>query len=219
MKNDEHFDHTSPNDLSVVAAQLVEAACKARDGDREAARAHIARAVALLRGNPSSGSSVTHVLPGGERHNARGGLAAWQARRLMAHIEANVDRRIHVRELAELLGLSASHFCRAFKCTFGASPHTYVLRRRIEVAQGLMLTTAEPLSSIALRCGMCDQPHFTRSFYRIVGETPYSWRRSRLDTLEDRADLSERRVVGAFPATRAEQQICTSGCWQTTSPP
>jgi len=54
-----------------------------------------------------------------------------------------------------------------------------VLRRRIELAQGLMLTTRDPLSSIALRCGMCDQAHFTRSFHRIVGETPWSWRRAR----------------------------------------
>ena len=209
MKHDEHFGHTTPNDLSVVAAQLVEAACKARDGDREAARAHIAQAVALLHGKPSFGPGIIV---------ARGGLAAWQARRLVAHIEANIDRRIHVRELAELLGLSASHFCRAFKCTFGAAPRTYVMRRRIEVAQGLMLTTGEPLSSIALRCGMCDQPHFTRSFYRIVGETPRSWLRSRLGALEDRADICRRRVVGVFPVTQAEQQICTSGRWQTTSP-
>jgi AraC family transcriptional regulator len=218
MKHDEHFDQTTPNDLSVVTAQLLEAACKARDGDREAARAHIAHAVALLRGKPGLGPSVTPALPAGERLSARGGLAAWQARRLTAHIEANIDHRIHVRELAALLGLSASHFCRAFKRTFGASPHTYVMRRRIEVAQGLMLTTAEPLSSIALHCGMCDQPHFTRTFYRIVGETPYSWRRSRLRALEDRADISGHRVVGVLPATQAEQQICTSECWQTTSP-
>jgi AraC family transcriptional regulator len=81
-----------------------------------------------------------------------------------AHVEANLSRRIHVQELARLLGLSASHFCRAFKCAFGISPRDYVLRRRIEVAQALMLTTSEPLSSIAVSCGMCDQPHFTRSF-------------------------------------------------------
>jgi hypothetical protein len=30
----------------------------------------------------------------------------------------------------------------------------------------MMLTTSEPLHSIALSCGMCDQPHFTRSFRR-----------------------------------------------------
>ncbi|HWX29760.1 MAG TPA: AraC family transcriptional regulator [Steroidobacteraceae bacterium] len=172
------------HELSVVAAHLVEAACKARDGDREATRAHIAHAVALLRGKPSLGPRGIHVLSNPETRVARGGLPAWQTRRVFAHVEANLCGRIHIRELARLLGLSASHFCRAFKCTFGVSPRDYVLRRRIEVAQGLMLTTSEPLSSIAVRCGMCDQPHFTRSFHRIVGETPHTWRRARRGALE-----------------------------------
>lgn len=178
------FEHeTLTQELSVVAALLVEAASKARDGDREATRAHIAHAVALLRGKPSLGPSGIHVLSNLETHVARGGLPAWQARRVFAHVEANLCRRIPVQELARLLSLSASHFCRAFKSTFGVSPRDYVLRRRIEVAQGLMLATSEPLSSIAVRCGMCDQPHFTRSFHRIVGETPYAWRRTRRGSL------------------------------------
>jgi AraC family transcriptional regulator len=210
MKNDERgtYDYPTPNgqeidaykgtlvssetplhdtlthELSVVAAQLVEAACKARDGDREATRAHIAHAVALLGGKPSLGPTGIHVLSNLETQVARGGLPAWQTRRVFAHVEANLCRRIPILELARLLGLSASHFCRAFKCTFGVSPRDYVLRRRIEVAQGLMLTTSEPLSSIAVRCGMCDQQHFTRSFHRIVGETPYSWRRTRRGALD-----------------------------------
>jgi AraC-like DNA-binding protein len=71
-------------------------------------------------------------------------------------------------------------------CTPSSSAYTvnYVLRRRIELAQGLMLTTSEPLSSIAVNCGMCDQSHFTRSFHRIVGETPYTWRRTRRGSLQ-----------------------------------
>ena len=174
---------TLTQELSVVAALLVEAASKARDGDREATSAHIAHAVALLRGKPSLGPSGIQALSNSETHIARGGLPAWQARRVFAHVEANLCRRIPIRELARLLSLSASHFCRAFKCTFGVSPRDYVLRRRIEVAQGLMLATTEPLSSIAVRCGMCDQPHFTRSFHRIVGETPYAWRRTRRGSL------------------------------------
>jgi AraC family transcriptional regulator len=175
---------TLTHELSVVAAQLIEAACKARDGDREATRAHIAHAVALLRGKPSLGPSGLHLPTNLETHVARGGLPTWQTRRVFAHVEANLCRRIHIRELARLLDLSASHFCRAFKCTFGVSPRDYVLRRRIEVAQGLMLTTSESLSSIAFRCGMCDQAHFTRSFHRIVGETPYAWRRARRGALK-----------------------------------
>src|SRR5882757_3467356 len=165
--------------LSVAAAQLIEAACKARGGDCEATRAHIAHAIALLRGIPSVGPRGAHPLSNAETYVKRGALPAWQTRKVISYVEGNISRRIRVQELAGLLGLSASHFCRAFKCAFGASPRDYVLRRRIEVAQAMMLTTCEPLHSIAASCGMCDQQHFTRSFRRIVGESPSMWRRTR----------------------------------------
>jgi AraC family transcriptional regulator len=184
LSPDTPLHETLTLELSVVAAQLAEAACKARDGDREATRAHIAHAVALLRGQASLGLSDARVPSNLETHIARGGIPAWQMRRVFAHVDANLYRRIPIRELARLLGISASHFCRAFKSTSGVSPRYYVQRRRIEVAQGLMLTTSESLSSIAVGCGMSDQAHFTRSFHRIVGETPHIWRRTRLGALK-----------------------------------
>jgi AraC-like DNA-binding protein len=55
------------------------------------------------------------------------------------------------------------------------------------MAQGLMLTTGETLCAIALRCGLSDQSHFTRLFRRIVGETPYAWRRARRGEFEERS--------------------------------
>jgi AraC family transcriptional regulator len=183
ISGDSPMHETLAQELSVVAAQFIEAACRARGGDREATRAHVAHAIALLHGIPSISPSGTH-LSNVETHVVRGGLPIWQTRRVIAHVEANLSRRIHVRELARILGLSASHFCRAFKCSFGAAPRDYVLRRRVEVAQALMLTTSEPLSSIAASCGMCDQQHFTRSFRRIVGETPSTWRRTRRGSLK-----------------------------------
>ena len=170
-------------ELSVVAAQFVEAACTARNGDSEATRAHVAHALSLLQGLPSIGPGGKHVLSNRAARVMPGGLPAWQARRVSAHVEGNIAARIHIKQLARLVGLSASHFCRAFKCSFGASPRDYVLRRRIEVAQALMLTTPAPLSAIAVSCGMCDQQHFTRSFRRIVGESPSMWRRARQGVL------------------------------------
>lgn len=176
---------TWAQELSVVAAQFVEAACTARNGDPEATRAHVAHALALLKGLPNLGPSIgTRRVFDRETRVARGGLPAWQARRISAHIEENISARIHIKQLARLIGLSASHFCRAFKSSFGTSPRDYVLRRRIEVAQALMLTTPAPLSAIAVSCGMCDQQHFTRSFGRIVGESPSTWRRARLGVLQ-----------------------------------
>jgi AraC family transcriptional regulator len=173
--------------LSVAAAQLVEAACCARDGNTEAAKAHIAQAVARLNNRLGPQMATAHGHEGGQRQIQRGGLGAWQARRLAAHVDANLAKKISTPQLAKYLNLSASHFCRAFKCTFGVPPHTWVMRRRMEMAQGLMLTTSATLSEIAIICGMADQAHFTHCFRRIFGETPYVWRRTRRGTMEVQA--------------------------------
>src|ERR1700744_371848 len=88
-------------ELSVVAAQFVEAACTARNGDPEATRAHVAHALSLLKGLPSLGpNSGVHLLSERETHVLRGGLPAWQARKISAHVEANISARIHIKQLA-----------------------------------------------------------------------------------------------------------------------
>ena len=174
------MQETLAQKLSMVAAQVSKAAFEARGGDCETTSAHIAHAMSLLRGIQHLLPGSTHLLSNPETHVVRGGLLAWRARRVISHVETNLSRRIHIQELARLLGLSSSHFCRAFRRSFGTSPRDFVLRRRIEAAKALMVTTSETLSSIAVSCGMCDQQHFTHSFRRIVGETPSTWRRTRL---------------------------------------
>ena len=71
---------------------------------------------------------------------------------------------------------TSSYFCRAFKDTFGDPPHAYIMRRRVERAQTLMLQTREPLSQIALACGLSDQAHLCNLFRRLVGQSPSHWR-------------------------------------------
>lgn len=110
-----------------------------------------------------------------------GQLAKWQARRVHAYVEAHLDTRLKVSEIARSVHLSSSHFSRAFKRTFGMTVHAWVMRRRIEMAQGMMLSTPHTLSEIALHCGLSDQSHLTRWFRRVVGMTPGSWRRERYE--------------------------------------
>ena len=71
------LDDPTSNDLSIIAAQLVEAAHKARNGDREAAGVHIARAVELLQRKQSVGPRGPRGWPPtGARHSRRSaGLA------------------------------------------------------------------------------------------------------------------------------------------------
>ncbi len=174
------------SDLLMVSAQLIEAACRARDGDREGVRAHIARAVTLLDGR--SGPGIASESSGRRpRQIPRGGFAVWRSQRLAAHVDANLGGKIVIKDLADSFHMSVGHFCRAFKRTFGMPARIWIRQRRIELAQGLMITTGASLSEIALSCGMSDQSHFTRSFRRIVGETPSSWRQTRHDAIEERA--------------------------------
>jgi AraC-like DNA-binding protein len=169
----------------LVTAQLIEAACRARDGDSRGTRAHIARAVALLDGHPDP-RITRETSDRGPRQIRRGGFAAWQSRRIAAQVDANLAGKIVIKDIASSLDVSVGHFCRAFKRTFGMPARIWIRHRRIEFAQGLMLTTGASLSEIALSCGMSDQSHFTRSFRRIVGEAPSSWRQTRHGAIEER---------------------------------
>ncbi|WP_458149973.1 helix-turn-helix domain-containing protein [Bradyrhizobium sp. UFLA05-109] len=107
-----------------------------------------------------------------------GRLAPWQERRLKAHIEANLSISLTTVELAGVVNLSPSYFSRAFKKSFGQPPHSYLTMRRTIRAQELMLTTNEPLSQIAVACGLVDQSALCRLFRRTVGRNPHAWRRA-----------------------------------------
>jgi transcriptional regulator GlxA family with amidase domain len=101
---------------------------------------------------------------------------------VLAHIEANLSTPMRNKDLAAIARLSQFHFNVAFRNSIGEAPHGYIIRRRVERAQGLMLSTEKPLSEVAAECGMADQAHFTRLFRRIVGESPAAWRRARVNS-------------------------------------
>jgi len=157
--------------IRTVMAELCSAVRSALDDERMTAEESLRRAAEILReiGEPEQIND-----------QARGGLSPWQIRKVTTHIEAHLDRPIRNEDLAAIVRLNPSHFCRAFRNSLGEPPHAYVIRRRVERAQGLMLSTDASLSDIALDCGLADQSHLTRLFRRIVGDSPRAWRRARL---------------------------------------
>jgi AraC family transcriptional regulator len=74
---------------------------------------------------------------------------------------------------------SPAHFSRSFKLTFGEPPHAYVVKRRLEKACHLMVTSSASLSEITLNGGFSDQAHLCKLFRRAFGQSPASWRRER----------------------------------------
>jgi AraC family transcriptional regulator len=164
------------NRISAEATRILDDIRQAVLRNPEEARPAALRLVTLL-GSPENG----------EKPNARGGLAPWQQRKIDRHVRGNLNRSLKGGDLAEQLSLSAGHFNRAFKETFGESPHAYIVGLRLEMAQELMLSTADPLSQIAYACGFADQSHFTKVFRRGVGQTPSAWRRHNLTEAQAQA--------------------------------
>jgi AraC-like DNA-binding protein len=166
--------------LERALAELFRAVNSAFRDEPDAAEQSILRVATLLdidATNPDVPEPPATLDPTITR--GRSGLAPWQIRQVKTHIVANLGTTIRTQDLASIAGLSPFHFSRAFRTSFGDSPHSYLLHRRIERSQGLMLTTSSSLAEIALDCGLVDQAHFGKLFRRLVGESPGAWRRAR----------------------------------------
>jgi AraC family transcriptional regulator len=155
--------------LANSLARLLETARREFDGDREVARASLVGASALLQTEIERYSSANG--------SVRASLAPWQMLRVRSFIDSNLHRTIHIRDLSAVAQRSPAHFSREFKLAVGEPPHAYVVRRRLERACYLMVTSAASLSEIALSAGFSDQAHLCRHFRAAFGQSPASWRR------------------------------------------
>ena len=108
----------------------------------------------------------------------RGGLAAWQRRLVVEHVEEHLAERLPISRLARLARLSRFHFCRSFRRSFGVSPHRYHLDRRTERAKTLLANPDFSITDIGLDLGFRDTSSFSTTFRKLVGRTPTAYRRS-----------------------------------------
>ncbi|MCZ2826204.1 MULTISPECIES: helix-turn-helix domain-containing protein [unclassified Modestobacter] len=103
---------------------------------------------------------------------APAGLSRGQLERVVRHVEEDLAGPLSVAELAALAAVSEFHFSRQFRAATGASPHQYVLSRRLARARQLLTSTDLPIAAVAARCGFADQSHLTRHLRRAGGATP-----------------------------------------------
>jgi AraC family transcriptional regulator len=163
-------------ELVASVISLLQTATEQVERDREAAKIFIARASSLLQVEADRNAASD----AGARS---GGLALWQVHRVKAFVEEHLAEPIHVEDLGEVVRLSTTHFSRSFRRSFGEAPHAYVVRRRLDLACHLMLTSDIALSELALACGFADQAHLCRLFRKATGKSPAGWRRERRETI------------------------------------
>jgi AraC family transcriptional regulator len=104
------------------------------------------------------------------------GLPPYKLRQAIDYINANLDRKIKLDDLAGLLDLSQFYFCHLFKESTGVAPYQYVIQQRVKKARQLIKQNKLPLAEIALECGFSSQSQMTNHFRKYVGVTPKAYR-------------------------------------------
>lgn len=113
-----------------------------------------------------------------EAEKRTGQLASRRLRHAVDFIEDNCLRVIKLQELAELVGLSQSYFCSAFKASTGMAPHQWQMKARLARVKARLLLPGANLADVADATGFSDQAHMTRVFKQFVGTTPAAWVRA-----------------------------------------
>ncbi len=111
--------------------------------------------------------------------NRRTALPSRRLHRIIDYIEAHLGEDLSLLTLAAEAGVSPAHLARAFKRAMGGSVHRYLLRRRVEWAAALLVSTELTIAEIALETGFSSQAHLTTAFRHQYGTTPAAYRRDR----------------------------------------
>lgn len=106
------------------------------------------------------------------------------SRLAVGELDRLIDRRLSEPpsngELAAAVNLSESHFHYLFQHQVGVTPQQYVMNRRLQRAQFLLLNSSLSLAAVAEEIGFADASSFCRAYKRRFKQTPGSVRAFRL---------------------------------------
>ena len=96
--------------------------------------------------------------------------------RVRLMIERDYPRALPLEALAAEAACSPFHLLRAFRRRYGATPHAYQQRLRLERARVLLRVPEGTITAIAHQLGFAHHSHFSAAFRRAFGTTPRAYR-------------------------------------------
>lgn len=102
-------------------------------------------------------------------------LRLCRAREMLCKVEE--DRAPSIRAVARQVDISPFHFIRQFEAVFGATPHQFRIRSRIDRAKHLLALGELSVTDVCLEVGFSSLGSFSDLFARRVGTPPSAFRR------------------------------------------
>lgn len=92
------------------------------------------------------------------------------------YINRNYNSQMKAKEIAEVCGMSETHFRRVFEEYINMSPMEYVNLIRIQRACEMMKKTNDSMDEVANKCGFTTTSTFNRNFKKFLNTSPYQWK-------------------------------------------
>lgn len=95
-------------------------------------------------------------------------------------IEQHFNRKIYLKEVADLVKMSEQSFSRFFNKMMGRSFFTFLNEYRINMASRMLLYSDKSVSQIGYDCGYESPPFFFKKFNEIYNISPTKYRKQHL---------------------------------------
>jgi AraC-like DNA-binding protein len=97
-------------------------------------------------------------------------------KKVLAYMEDNAGRKITLDQLASILSLSRSHFCKFFRTQTGMRPMEYLNYLRVNHAAKLLRTGSYNILEASLESGFQHVSYFTKWFKFYMNMTPSEYK-------------------------------------------
>jgi AraC-like DNA-binding protein len=98
-------------------------------------------------------------------------------RRARDLMDREYAKPLDIAAIAKAALMSPAHFSRRFRATYGETPYSYLMTRRIERAKSL-LRGGMSVTEVCFAVGCTSLGSFSARFTELVGETPTAYRAS-----------------------------------------
>jgi len=98
------------------------------------------------------------------------------AQKIRQYIDENIREGVSVTSIARAFYFSETHVIRVFKDMYAETPKQYILRKKIDAAQKMLLDTSLQIKEIAVIFNFADSYHFSHTFKRFTGYSPEKYR-------------------------------------------
>lgn len=90
----------------------------------------------------------------------------------VSYIAQNFHEKIILQDMAQQLHLSYDYFQHRFKELMGESPQQFLIRKRLEAAEQMLLEENVSITEIAQRCGFSNSAQFSSMYKKSRKKTP-----------------------------------------------